>query len=167
MKTTAKAKPASRKASQAPAVQSSAKPLPRAPLEGATGGGPLPPPQLHPRHRGLLLPTLEALSLLARAQRACTSGAVTLDRQRSGAIDAGEEGLEHVRDTFAQLHEALLYLGDELSDIAEQLTGEPSRSTPLQHALALQDLMTAQREPSFRRQLEGEALRRASKAFET
>ena len=150
-----------------PAPETGAKPLPCAHLEGATGGAPLPPPQLHPQHRSLLLPTIEALSLLARAQRACSSGAVTLDRQRSGAIDEGAEGLEHVRDTFAQLHEALLYLGDELGNIAEQLTGEPSRSTPLQHALALQDLMTAQQEPDFRRRREGEVLRRASKAFET
>jgi hypothetical protein len=113
-----------------------------------------------------LLPTLEALHLLAKVQRACASGAATLNRQDDDEGPApGPEGLGHVRHVFSEISESLLYLGDELGDIARQLTGEPHRATPLRHALALQDLLTAQRSADFRSQCESDALRRALEAF--
>ena len=176
MKAATKARPERRKTA-------SAKPLPRAPLEGASAAAaavaspaaapsplPLAAPRTAPalalghRHRSLLLPTLEALHLLAKVQRACASGAATLNRQDDDEGRALEpEGLGHVRHVFSEISEALLYLGDELGDIARQLTGEPHRATPLRHALALQELLASQRPADFRS--EGEVLRRALEAF--
>lgn len=126
-----------------------------------------PPPAIGPRHQALAACTLEALEHLAHAQGARSLAASSLSKARQGG-EMQSANLEAAREALEELDGALGYLSDGLGGIAGQLTGEESEgTTPVRHAIALQELLIALRAPELRQSWEARAIRTAAAAFAT